>query len=78
MREVDDAGGYYFAGAAPGGETVDYHDAGLGEGGAVVGHAAHPGLVGGFWLEEGGRWCGGGMEMEWMGDVVGVRLEGEG
>ena len=39
VGEGDDFGGDGFAGAAPGGETVDYHDAGLGEGVFVFLHA---------------------------------------
>ena len=81
-----------FARAAPGGETVDYHEPGLGEGGFVFGHAegvvsSCEGLggrvkgscLGGCFGGVGVGRCGSGaIEGGWEGDVVDTRLRGRG
>ena len=61
VRQIDDFGRNGFAGAAPGGETVDYEDAGGGEGGLEGGIAGRElvdgwvGVVGRFWRVGCGR-----------------------
>lgn len=52
LRHGDDGGGDDFAGAAPGGEAVEDHEGGVGEGGAEVG-----GTGGGVSWGDGGVGC---------------------